>query len=109
MRNNFTDLSDAELAALIEDANKAMRERQDGRRKETMAKIRELAASIGVTAEIVDSSPKASSGRKGAKVAAKYQNPDNLSQKWTGRGMKPKWLQAFLDQGRDIKEFEIGG
>ncbi|MGZ8217108.1 MAG: H-NS histone family protein [Methylomagnum sp.] len=102
-------MSDAELASLIEDAHKALRGRQDGRRKETLAKIKELAASIGVNAEISDpSSPSKPGGRKGTKVPAKYQNPNNLSQKWTGRGMKPKWLQSLLEQGRDIKEFEIG-
>jgi DNA-binding protein H-NS len=105
MKVNFTDLSEAELASMIENAQKALKEKQEGKRKEVLAKIKELASSIGVTAEISEAAKPV--GRKGTKVPVKYQNPNNLSQKWTGRGMKPKWLQTLLDQGHDIKEFEV--
>jgi DNA-binding protein H-NS len=107
MANNYTDLSESELASMIEKAQKALKEKREGKRKEVLAKIKELATSIGVTAEI--SEPTKPIGRKGTKVPIKYQNPHNLSQKWTGRGVKPKWLQTLLDQGHDIKEFELNG
>lgn len=106
MKNNFNELSEAELASVIEGAQKALRERQDGKRKEVYTRIKELASSIGISVDIYESAKPA--GRKGSKVPVKYQNPNNLSQKWTGRGMKPKWLQGLLEQGHDIKEFEIG-
>lgn len=106
MKNNFNELSEAELAHVIEGAQKALKERQDGKRKEVVTKIKDLASSIGVTVDIYETNKPA--GRKGSKVPVKYQNPNNLSQKWTGRGMKPKWLQALLNQGHDIKDFEIG-
>jgi DNA-binding protein H-NS len=106
MNSNFTDLSEAELANMIEDAKKALREKQEGKRKEVLAQIKELAASIGVNAEISEIAKPA--GRRGTKVPIKYQNPNNLSEKWTGRGVKPKWLQNLLNLGHDIKEFEIG-
>lgn len=105
MTNNFTELSESELASLIEKAQKALKEKQESKRKEVLAKIKELASSIGVTAEISETTKP--SGRKGTKVPIKYQNPHNLSQKWTGRGVKPKWLQILIDQGHDIKEFEL--
>jgi DNA-binding protein H-NS len=106
MKSNFSELSEAELASMIDDAQKALREKHDSKRKEVVNKIKELASSIGVNADITEITKPM--GRKGSKVPVKYQNPQNLSQKWTGRGMKPKWLQALLDQGRDIKEFELG-
>jgi DNA-binding protein H-NS len=40
-------------------------------------------------------------------VAPKYRNPNNYNQTWTGRGMKPRWLQALLDHGRNADEFLI--
>jgi DNA-binding protein H-NS len=46
---------------------------------------------------------------KGRKVAAKYQNPDNPSETWAGRGMRPRWLQAQLQQGRSVEDFAING
>ncbi|CAL1241637.1 H-NS histone family protein [Candidatus Methylocalor cossyra] len=105
MDSDFAQLSEAELASVIESAQKALREKHETKRKEVIAKIKELAASVGVTVEITE--PAKPTGRKGSKVPIKYQNPHNLSQKWTGRGMRPKWLQTLLDQGHDIKEFEI--
>jgi DNA-binding protein H-NS len=106
MKSEFNELSEAELAKMIENAQKALKEKHEGKRKEVLTKIKELASSIGVTVDIFESAKPA--GRKGSKVPIKYQNPNNLSQKWTGRGMKPKWLQALIDQGHNIKEFEIG-
>jgi DNA-binding protein H-NS len=105
MKSNFSELSESELASMIETAKKELKDRQENKRKEVISQIKELAGSIGVTIDITESSKPA--GRKGSKVPVKFQNPHNLSQKWTGRGMKPKWLQALLDQGHDIKEFEV--
>ena len=46
-------------------------------------------------------------GGKGRKVAAKYANPDDVSETWTGRGRKPRWLSAKLKQGDRIDKFLI--
>ncbi|MGF1650460.1 MAG: H-NS family nucleoid-associated regulatory protein [Hyphomicrobiaceae bacterium] len=44
---------------------------------------------------------------KGKTVAPKYQNPDNKAETWTGRGRKPKWLAAKLEDGANIDDFAI--
>jgi len=46
-------------------------------------------------------------GGKGRKVAAKYANPDDPSETWTGRGRKPRWLAAKLKDGDKIDKFLI--
>jgi DNA-binding protein H-NS len=46
-------------------------------------------------------------GGKGRKVAAKYANPDNASEAWTGRGRKPRWLAARLKAGEKQEKFLI--
>jgi DNA-binding protein H-NS len=46
-------------------------------------------------------------GGKGRKVAAKYANPDNPGETWTGRGRKPRWLNAKLQDGAKIEKFLI--
>lgn len=38
---------------------------------------------------------------------AKYRDPDNPFHTWTGVGKRPKWLRAYLDQGRRLDEFLI--
>ncbi|MBP1148749.1 MULTISPECIES: H-NS histone family protein [Methylocaldum] len=105
MKGNLADLSEAELANMIENAQKALKEKKETKRKEVISKIKELAASIGVNVDITEGTKV--SGRKGSKVPVKYQNPNNLSQKWTGRGMKPKWLQTLIEQGHKLEDFEV--
>jgi DNA-binding protein H-NS len=105
MKSNLAELDENELAVMIESAQRLLRDRQDGKRKEGIVKIKEIAASIGVTVEITE--PGRSLVRKGGKVAVKYQNPANPIDKWTGRGMKPKWLREMIEQGRSLEEFAI--
>jgi DNA-binding protein H-NS len=44
---------------------------------------------------------------KGRKVAPKYRNPANRSETWAGRGVRPRWLQAYLRDGHKLEEFAI--
>jgi len=43
----------------------------------------------------------------GAKVAPKYRNPANPEEVWSGRGMAPRWMAAYLAQGKSKDEFLI--
>jgi len=40
-------------------------------------------------------------------VAPKFQNPDQPSETWAGRGKQPRWLTAQLKSGKRIDEFRI--
>ncbi len=46
-------------------------------------------------------------GRGRGKSAAKYANPENRAETWTGRGRKPNWLVARLKKGANIDDFAI--
>ena len=53
---------------------------------------------------------KASFGRGvRGKAAPKYRNPENPSETWAGRGLKPRWLAAALKSGKKLEDFSIGG
>jgi DNA-binding protein H-NS len=106
MKNSLNDMSEAELANMIEDAKKALKDKQESKRKEVFTKIRELATSIGVNVDITEPGTRTSS-RKGSSVPIKYRDPNNAANKWTGRGMKPKWLRELLNQGKSLADFEI--
>jgi DNA-binding protein H-NS len=41
-------------------------------------------------------------------VAAKYRNPKNVDEVWSGRCRMPLWLGAEIKAGRDREEFLIG-
>ncbi len=107
MSGDYTGLSEDELKSVIENAERALRDKTNLKRKDVLLQIRELASSINVSVEIIDNDHVKPSARKGSKVAPKYQNPYNHAQTWTGRGMKPKWLTSLLESGRSVEEFEI--
>ena len=52
--------------------------------------------------------PKAVSGETAPtrKVAPKYRDPDT-GETWSGRGLKPKWLTAAIENGRTLEEFAV--
>lgn len=108
MMQDLAQLTLDELSKMISDAQKALNARKISERKAVISQIHELAASIGVTVTVDgDKSKSRLSGRKGQKVAAKYKNPQNPSETWTGRGVKPRWLKALVDTGKRIEDFLI--
>jgi DNA-binding protein H-NS len=38
----------------------------------------------------------------GNKVKVKYRHPENAELEWTGRGRKPKWVEAWLANGASL-------
>jgi len=46
--------------------------------------------------------------RKYPRVLPKYQNPNEPSETWSGRGKQPRWLTAALKTGHTIEDFIIG-
>ena len=45
--------------------------------------------------------------RSHARVLPKYQNPNEPSETWSGRGKQPRWLRAALKAGHAIDDFVI--
>ena len=41
------------------------------------------------------------------RVLPKYQNPNEPSETWSGRGKQPRWLTAALKTGHSIEDFVI--
>jgi DNA-binding protein H-NS len=103
--SDYQNLSEKELKTVIEKAENALKNKQFSKRKEVIAKIKELAASIDVTVEIHEAGKK--SPRTVSKVSIKYRHPQDAEKTWTGRGMTPKWMQALLDKGHDRSEFRV--
>ncbi len=102
---DYQNLSESELRAVIERAEIALKNKQANKRKETIAKIKELAASIDAHVEIYEDGKK--TARLVSKVPIKYRDPNDPEKTWTGRGMTPKWLRDLVDKGRDISEFKV--
>jgi DNA-binding protein H-NS len=55
-----------------------------------------------------DKKPERAAKRKYPPVYPKYQNPQEPTETWSGRGKMPRWLAAALNAGHKIEEFTIG-
>ncbi len=93
-----------ELVALERKVQSAIAEARMKERSVLKSKFAELALSHGFSISELFG------GTRGAKKPvglAKYANPDNKSDTWTGRGRKPNWLVAHLKKGAKLADFEI--
>lgn len=114
---DINSLSTKELADLISQANK--RKKLLAKRKpinQVRASVNKIVRSSGYTMEelfgtkAAPARKAAGAGKKskaGGKVPPKYRNPANPTETWTGRGKHPRWLAAFVAQGRDTADFLI--
>ncbi|MFC3533696.1 H-NS family nucleoid-associated regulatory protein [Vogesella facilis] len=70
---------------------------------EALKKVQELMATYGLSTE--DLTKKAAASRKPAE--AKYQNPADPTLTWTGRGRKPLWVLAYLENGGALEQLAL--
>lgn len=97
---SLKDLLDLEAAV-----NKAIGAARERDRAEVKAKLEAMAASHGFA--LADLFGGGRGRGKASASVARYANPDNKSQTWTGRGRKPNWLIARLKKGAKMDDFAI--
>jgi DNA-binding protein H-NS len=70
---------------------------------------RALQAELGKLERFATSGLRVTGGRGGARgaVAPKYRNPENPTETWAGRGLKPRWLAAAIKSGKKLEDFSI--
>lgn len=96
-----------ELLAQKAALEKQIAEAQRSARADAIAKVKALMAEYGLTAtDLAGKAAPAAKPEGGKKVAAKYRDPAT-GQSWTGRGLKPKWLQAAIESGKSLSDFAL--
>ncbi|AKO98076.1 MAG: H-NS histone family protein [Marinovum algicola] len=94
-------LSLKELKQLQKQVAKAISTFEDRKKKEALAALEAKAAEMGFSLSDLTTG-------KGGKISApKYQNPDDPTQTWTGRGRKPGWFAQALERGTSPEEMLI--
>lgn len=101
---NVEKLSLKELIGLEGKLQSAIVEARARERKDIKKKMAELAETHGFSVSELFGDSKASKKSLGV---AKYANPENTSDTWTGRGRKPNWLVGRLKKGAKLSDFEI--
>ncbi len=102
MSVDLSKMSLDELKTLQRDVAKAISSFEARKRTEALAAIDATARSMGfVLHDLLGTKPP----RK--PVAAKYANPANPSETWSGRGRRPLWFAAALEAGKSAEDLAV--
>ena len=101
---DLDSLSLKDLKQLQKDVETAIANFKDRERRKALAEVEAFARERGLTAADLSEI----SVRKTRKPAtAKYANPADPSQTWTGRGRRPRWADAALAAGKSLEDLAI--
>lgn len=102
MSIDLDTLSLNELRDLRNKVERSITSYEDRRKKEALAAVELAAREHGFNlAELTGIKPTRS------RVAAKYANPQDATQTWSGRGRRPRWVQEYVDGGKAIDDLLI--
>lgn len=119
---NLSDYNLAELKGLQFDVENEIKERQRQELGKAREQIRAIASEAGISVESLMkkgggrlkalAGPKAdglepAARASGPKAAARYRNPANGAQTWSGRGRQPKWIAEALAGGTTLDAFKV--
>ena len=96
----------AELKSLEKKVSKAIANFEARKRKEALSELEAKAKEMGFTLSELTGDKIAKFPGKTAGVA-KYANPENPNQTWTGKGRRPDWFVAAIDGGKSREDLEI--
>ena len=101
---NLNNLSLKELKDLQAQVAKAVATFEERKKKAALAELEDFARSKGFTvAELTGGAVV----RKRAPATAKYANPADSTDTWSGRGRKPRWFSAALAAGKRPEDLAI--
>lgn len=101
---NLEDMSLKELKQLQKDVDAAINDFQDRERRKALEEVEAFARERGLTMSDLS---ELSTKRKRKPATAKYANPADPSQTWTGRGRRPRWVEAALSSGKSMEDMVI--
>lgn len=101
---DLNTLSLKDLKDLNAKSAKAIATFEDRRRKEALSELEEKARSLGFSlSELTGAAPV----RARAAAVAKFANPENAADTWSGRGRKPRWFVEAIASGKKEDDLAI--
>ncbi|MEM6311438.1 MAG: H-NS histone family protein [Pseudomonadota bacterium] len=111
MTLDLKGMSKKQLEKLKKDVDKALAAHSNKEKKEARKAAEKAAAKFGFSLSDLTggetAKPKKSNTRPKTAGVAKYANPNDKSQTWTGKGRRPDWFKAAVDAGADPSTLEI--
>lgn len=104
MNIDLEKLSLKELKELRNQVEKAIASFEERRKAAAVAELEEQAKKLGFSLSELTG---AANTHKRKPAAPKYANPDDPAQTWTGRGRRPRWVEAALAKGKSLDDLTI--
>jgi len=105
---DISGLSVAELKSLSRKIDKAIETHAKRQKKAALQALEAKAKEMGFSLSELTGAEKAPARKKSTKPsAAKYKNPTDASQTWTGKGRRPQWVVAALEKGKSLDDLAI--
>lgn len=111
MPQDLKSMSKKQLEKLQKDVEKALGALRNKELREARKAAEQAAQKFGYSlSELTDAKPAKSGAKKKSAPSvsvAKYANPANPAQTWTGKGRQPKWYKEAVEAGKDPKSMEV--
>jgi len=104
MSIDLSTMSHKQLEQHLEDVKMAIKNAYERDRVEARKAAEKAAAEYGFSLDEVSGGAKKG---KAAKASAKYANPEDPSQTWTGKGRQPNWFRDLIASGTDPETLEL--
>ncbi|WP_212525013.1 H-NS histone family protein [Actibacterium sp. MT2.3-13A] len=105
MTIDLSTMSRPELEQLRRKIDQALDRLARKERKLALEAAEQAARAHGYSlSELTGAEPRAAAKPK---APARYRNPANPAQSWSGRGRQPGWIKDALAQGKSLDDFEI--
>ena len=101
---DLSNLSATDLRNLQEQVKRELKKRESHDLQKAKDEILAIAQRVGLPLKELIAT---NSRGKGGTVAARFRNPGDSGQQWTGRGRQPKWVKDWLDSGKSIDDLRI--
>lgn len=107
MQINIDELSLKELRSLESKVAKAIETYEQRMKKQALLELVDHAKAMGFTLSELLAAQAGTKSKARSEPAAKYGNPADHNQTWSGRGRRPGWFIQALEDGKSPEDMLI--
>lgn len=106
---DLSNMSLGDLRNLQEQIKQETKKREQQEVQKAREQILAIAQSVGMPLkDLISAAGRGKSANAGTgSVAARYRNPADASQQWTGRGRQPKWVKEWVEGGKSLDDLRV--